>query len=100
MSDPMSELLQRRAELQARIAAQRGEMAGIAARLHRPLAIADRGMAALRFLRTGPFLVAGIVVVAVVARRHGAAALLKAGLRLWTGYRAFSAIWSGLTARG
>lgn len=99
MSDSMTNLLQRRAELQARIAAQRGEMAGIAARLHSPLAIADRGIAALRFLNTGPFMAAGIVVM-LVARRHGAAALLGSGLRLWTGYRALSAIWSRLTARG
>lgn len=95
MSDPMTELLQHRAELQARIAAQRSEVAGIAARLHSPLAIVDRGMAVLRFLRTGPLLAAGIVVV-MVARRHGVAALLGAGLRLWSGYRELSAIWSRL----
>ena len=90
MNKQMSASRQRRAELLARITAQRSRVTEIGTQLQTTFELADRGLAAVRFFRSRPFLLAGIVAV-FVARRHGAAALVWGGWRLWTGYRRLSA---------
>lgn len=90
MNKQISALIQRRAELLARTEAQRGRMTEIGTQLQTSFELADRGLAVVRFFRSRPFLLAGIVAV-YVARRHGAAALAWGGWRLWTGYRRLGA---------
>ena len=99
MTDPMSALMQRRGELLAKIAAQRGDVAGIAARLSTPLGIVDRGIAVIRFIGARPSLTAAIIAV-FVARRHGMASLARSSLILWGGYRRLSSILARLSLRG
>lgn len=89
MNERMLELRQRRGELLARIDAQRGQLAGIASTWEGPLALADRGVSVLRFLRGHPLLVAGAVAL-IVLRRRGVAGLFRRALLVWKGYRYFS----------
>jgi len=89
----MSRVMQRRGELLSRIDFQRKQLAGAAERLQVPFAVADRGLAAVRFLRSHPVLVAGVAAVLVI-RRRGAAGLARIFWRMWKGYRVFTAITS------
>lgn len=98
MSDRMSVVMQRRGELLARIAAQRGELAEYAARWQAPLALADQGLAAVRYLRAHPVLVAAAVAV-VVLRRRGVMGLVRGGWRMWQGYRYVTMLSARLAAR-
>lgn len=86
MRNKMAELKHRRGELLARIAAQRGQLSEISSNLRTPLVIADRGVAAVRFLRGHPLLGAGVLVF-VVLNRRGLAALMRKLLGAWKGYR-------------
>jgi hypothetical protein len=87
MNDRLSELSQHRSELLARIAVQRGQMAEIETELSAPLALADQGLVAVRFLRRHPFLVAGAMALFVARRRNTAAGLVWGAWRLWKNYR-------------
>lgn len=91
MNKYMAAVMQRRSELLAKIAAQRGEMAEIGARWRAPLALADRGLAVMRFLRSHPVLVAGVAIL-IMIRRRGVADLVKGGWRIWKGYRFLAAL--------
>lgn len=98
MNKQMLAVMQCRGELLAKIAAQRGQMAEIGAHWQTPLAIADQGVAAARFLYANPVLVAGVAVL-LVARRRGMAGLMKGIWRVWKGYRYFTAVSAKLSAR-
>ena len=98
MNSQMLEIMQRRAELQARIAAQREQLSDFGTRLETPLAIADQGLAAIRFLRSNPVLVAGVAALLVI-RRRGMVGLLKFVWRGWKGYRYFTTLSSKLASR-
>lgn len=98
MNERMSALMQRRGELLARIAAQRGQVAQLASRWEAPLALADQGLAVARYLRAHPVLVAGGVAL-LVLRRRGVSGLLRGGLRVWQGYRYFTAVSARLSSR-
>ena len=74
----LSAVMQRRGDLLARIASQREQVTEIGVSFQTPLALAERGLAAARFLRSHPVLVAGVVGVA------GMAGVI---LRVWKGYR-------------
>ncbi|MDD5299283.1 MAG: YqjK family protein [Gallionella sp.] len=86
MNKQMLALMQRRAELQARIATQREQVAAAAMRWQAPLALADKGLAAIRFLRSNPVLVAAVVAV-IAIRRRNVAGMLTAGWRMWRWYK-------------
>lgn len=86
MNKQMSAVMQRRGELLARIAAQREQVAGVGARWKAPLALADQGLAVVRFLRSHPVLVAGVAAL-IVIRRRSVVGLLRGGWRVWKGYR-------------
>jgi len=88
MNGKLLGLTQRRGELLARIAVQREEMTEIEAEWNAPLALADEGVAAVRFLRHHPLLVAGAIAF-VMIRRHSVAALMWG---VWKGYRDFASI--------
>lgn len=89
MNEQLQAVLQRRSELLAEIAAQRGEMAQVGARWQRPLAFADQGVAVVRYLRARPLLVAGAAAL-LMWRRHGLGGIAKTGWKLWKGYRLLS----------
>jgi len=98
MNSKMSAVMQRRGELLARIAAQREQAAEIGARWQAPLALADKGLAVVRFLRSHPALVAGVAALFVIRRRN-VAGLVKGGWRVWKGYRYFSALSENFSSR-
>ena len=89
MNEKISELLERRGKLLARIAEQREQMAEIGSHLRPPLSMADRGMAAVYFLRSHPVLFAGVVAYFVI-RRPSMAGLVWLGGRVWKIYRDFT----------
>ncbi len=91
MNERMLELRQRRGELLARIDTQRGQLAEIASSWERPLALADRGVSVLRFLRGHPLLVGGAVALGVL-RRRGVAGLFKRAWQVWKSYRYFAGL--------
>ena len=86
MNDRMLVLIQRRGELLASITVQRQQLSEIGTQLKGPLALADHGWAAARFLRSNPILVAGAVAF-IAIRRRSMAGLVKAAWRIWKGYR-------------
>lgn len=98
MNSQMLMVMQRRSELLARIAAQREQIAEVGARWKAPLALADQGLAVVRFLRSHPVLVAGVVALLVI-RRRGVVGLLKGGWRVWKGYRYLAALSEKLSSR-
>ena len=98
MNKQMLAVRQRRGELLAKIAAQRGQVADTAARWQPPLAIADRGVSAICFLRERPLLVAGVAALFVI-RRRGMVGLVKLGWTAWKGYRYFTVISAKLASR-
>jgi hypothetical protein len=89
MNEKISELLERRGKLLARIAAQRKQMAEIGSHFRTPLSMADRGVAAAYFLRSHPLLFAGVVAFFVI-RRPSMAGLVWLVGRVWKIYRDFT----------
>jgi hypothetical protein len=89
MNKQMFELMQRRGELLARIAAQREQVAGIGLRWQTPLVFADQGLAVMRFLRSNPILVTAAVAM-VVIRRRGVTGMMAFGWRIWRIYKSAS----------
>ncbi|MEN6585006.1 MAG: YqjK-like family protein [Sulfuricella sp.] len=83
MNSRLIELAERRERLVAKIALQRGELARHAAPLNSVFAVADKGVAALRFLQRHPGLVAGAVGLVVALRPRRALAWLGRGWSLW-----------------
>ena len=98
MNKQLSEVLRRRGELIANIASQREQAAELGARWQAPLTLADRGYEAVRLVRAHPVLVAGVAALFVV-RRSGTLGLLKAGWRVWKGYRFFIALSEKITTQ-
>lgn len=98
MNKQMLEVMQHRGELLARIASQREQVAEMGARWRTPLAIADQGLAIMRFLRANPVLVAAVVAIFVI-RRRGVVGLMLGTWRVWKGYRAMEVFSARLTSR-
>lgn len=98
MNNQSAELMGKRAELLARIAAQRGQMIEIGTHWAIPLELADQGWSAVRFLSRHPVLVAAVAAVFVV-RRHSAAGLMWGAWRVWKIYRQFSSYQKKLLSR-
>ena len=86
MKNELLKLRQRRGELLAKIAVQRDEFAELGGYLKIPLDVADRGIMAVRYMRSRPLLVSGALAL-VVVYRHGLSGLWKRGWRMWRGYR-------------
>jgi hypothetical protein len=89
VNEKISEQLEHRGKLLARIAEQREQMAEIGSHLRAPLAMADRGVAVAYFLRSHPLLFAGVAAFFVI-RRPSMAGLLWLGGRVWKIYRDFT----------
>ena len=90
MNRRMLEVRQRRAELLAIISSQREQLAEIGTHWQAPLALADQGLAVVRFLRCRPVLVAGVAALFII-RRRGLIGLSRGGWLMWKGYRYFAA---------
>lgn len=86
MNKQMFEVMHRRSELLARIAVQREQIAGIGMRWQVPLEVADKGLAAVRFLRSNPILLAGMIAF-IAIRRRGLAGMVMNGWRIWRLYK-------------
>ncbi len=91
MNESLLELRQRRGELLARIKVQRGQLADLASSWEAPLAFADRGIAALRFLRRHTVLLARVVAL-IVARRQGVSGLFNRAWLAWKSLRHFAGL--------
>ncbi len=91
MNKQMQEVMQRRRDLLARIARQREQVAEIGEQWQSPLALADQGVTAFRFLRSHPVLVAGVAAL-LVMRRGGVMGLMKRAWQMWNGYRYLTAL--------
>lgn len=90
MNRQMLEVMQRRGELVAKIAAQREQISELGTRWQLPLALVDQGLVAARCVRAHPVIVASAAALLVV-RRRGILGLVKGAWSLWKVYRAVSA---------
>lgn len=86
MNKQMAAVMQRRAELLARIAEQRGQVAEIGSRWKVPLALADQGLAAVHYARSRPVLM-GVVAALLVMRNRGVVGMVSGAWGLWQAYR-------------
>ena len=96
MNKQMQEIVQQRARLAARIAAQREHVAVEMTHLAAPLAALDRGLVAGQYLRSHPLVLVGVagVVALVAVKRRRVMVIVGGALRLWNFYksaRVFSA---------
>lgn len=83
MNHTLTQLAERREHLLALIAAQRTALAQDMATWHAPLALADHGVAALRYIRRHPALsMGGILVIAALRPHHAGKWMMRAWL-LW-----------------
>ena len=89
----LTDLYQRRADLLVRSAAQRVELGEACSTWRLPLAMADRGVAAWRFVHKHPVLLAGVGTVFAMTQPRLTLKWFRRGWTLWQSYR-------GLTGRG
>lgn len=82
MKNRLAALAQRRRGLLEKIEAQRMDVAEIAQQWQKPLALADTGLKAVRFLRGHPALVAGGLAALLSLRGIGIGGLAKKGWRM------------------
>ena len=94
MNKRLVHLAIRRLELLEKIEGQRAELADISRQLQKPLAIADAGLKAVRYIYNHPALVSGGVTALLTWRKKGLFGLVKHGWRLLLLYP--SAIFLGL----
>jgi hypothetical protein len=93
-ADGMLEIARRRERLVARAGAQRAAIAGTFQELETPIAMGDRALEVVRFLRSHPVLAAAAVMAAtVVLRSRVAVSLAGRALAVWRLWRTVSA-WS------
>lgn len=84
MSGKLEQLAERRSRLVAQAAAQRTSLARHLEPWRARLAVADRGLAALRYVRRRPTLLAGAALLLAIWRPKGVGAWLRRG---WVGWQ-------------
>jgi hypothetical protein len=89
MSD-LVEIARRKERLIARCAAQRVALAGTVQDLKGPIALLDRALAAGRFVRSHPLLLAAAVAAAVALRQRAPVGLAARALAAWRLWRALA----------
>lgn len=94
MNAKLTELANRRAALVARAAAQRAVLSQAYAPWRGPLAIVDQGLVALRYIRSHPALLVGVVALVAVLRPKRVAQWLERG---WVAWGAVLAVRRGLS---
>ncbi|MDO8988908.1 MAG: YqjK-like family protein [Sideroxyarcus sp.] len=82
MNTKIAHLALRRAALRETIADQRAAMTSITRDLRKPLALADWGFRAVRFIREHPVLTTGSVTAFLTLRHHGLMGLVNHGWRM------------------
>ena len=87
MNAKLIELAERRATLVAKAEAQRAELSQALAAWRSPLGMIDQGIAAVRFLKRYPVVVAGVVTLAVVFRPWRLMKWLPPGWLMWRAAR-------------
>ena len=94
----LMEIALQKERLIARAEAQRAAVGECVYRLQGPIAIADRGVAVARFLRSHPLLVAAAAAALVALRGRGLLALAGRAFSVWRLWRSVSAWASGRLA--
>ena len=97
--NPLTEIRARRAHLMARAAVERER---ISVQLHAweaPLALADKGYAAARYLRQNPQWIVAAAVLLAVLRPRRALSWARNGLIAWRAWRWIRASLRAFTAR-
>ncbi len=85
----MIEVMRQRERLLARCNAQRGEIAALTRQLEDPIAIADRAIAGINYLRQHPVVLGVLVALLAIVQRRGWLGWAQRGFVLWRTYRAF-----------
>lgn len=85
----MIEIMRERERLLARCNAQRGEIAALVGQLEGPIAIADRAIAGINYLRQHPVILGVLVAVLAIVQRRGWWGWTQRAFVLWRAYRAF-----------
>ena len=83
----MDRIRQRRAELIARAAHQRDDIATALGALRTPLAMADKGVAAVTYVKNHPGIAAAAIVTAVVISPRRALRWAQGAVLVWRGIR-------------
>ena len=84
----MVETMRQRERLLARCNAQRGEIASAVAQWKGPLAVADRAVEGIHYLRQHPVVLGVLVAILVLVQRRGWWNWAKRGFVVWRAYRA------------
>src|SRR6185295_12439823 len=95
MEDPI-ELTRRKERLIARADVQRQALGAAFCDLQRPIGVVDRAVAATRFLRAHPVLLAAIIAGLIVLRHRNVMGLAARGLAAWRAWRAVAPWLEGL----
>ena len=85
----MIAVMRQRERLLARCNAQRGEIAALVGQLEGPIAIADRAIAGINYLRQHPVILGVLVAMLAIVQRRGWWGWAQRGFVLWRAYRAF-----------
>ena len=79
----LDRIAQRRSHLQEVAAIQRAQLSQGVERLRAPLALADRGVEAIRFMRRNPLVLGGASILFVALRRYRMGKWLQRGWLAW-----------------
>lgn len=88
MNERLIEIRLRRAELQALIAEQRGQIAEFGQRWQSAFRLADKGVSVFRFLRQQP-LISGVLTALLVRHRREVWRVARNAYGLWKGLGVF-----------
>jgi len=83
MNLKLQRIAQRRSHLRAVAASQRAELGQCVERLRAPLALVDRGVEVIRFVRRNPLLVGGASALLVALRPYRMSKWLRRGWLAW-----------------
>jgi len=97
-TERLTEIGRRKQSLIAASARQRAMLAAELRAWQKPIGMIDRGIAAARFLKAHPALVAAAVVVAGVLGRRGLLRWAGRGVVVWRSWRALQTVVRSLSA--
>ena len=83
MNAELIRIEERKASLVSRIGRQRTELAQVLEPWHEPLAIVDKGLLAIRYLKCHPVLLVGLAIVSVVLRPKFSGKWFQRGWMVW-----------------
>lgn len=83
MNAELIRIAERKASLVAKIGRQRTELAQATTPWYEPLALVDKGLLAVRYLKCHPVLLVGLAIVSVVLRPKFSASRFQRGWVVW-----------------